>query len=280
MTNQQNSSLPRDIENNAKQPHFNIHKIGIVARNYNTINDFSNLLPQILKELDNEGCDAALFSLYTIVPRDDLRDAFKELKNIKAVFLEKFRFGVSGQKIEGHFMDSSPTAEGYFVYYHTSSGWQKYHFYQEFGSRRRDRHGKKTDVGKFIKQEFPKRFLGNCCILLCGETNGVTYSQSKKKVDDKFKLRKAIPENVKIILNPIHDRMTRHEMPKKRNFLSANNRWVISVWNKGKRDKNGKVKNETGPAWDIYHNGKQYPKPIDILQRDGVEIGILDIGKA
>lgn len=38
----------------------------------------------------------------------------------------------------------------------------------------------------------------------------------------------------KIILNPVHDKMTRFEMKLKRRFLPKNNRLVISVWNKEK----------------------------------------------
>ena len=44
---------------------------------------------------------------------------------------------------------------------------------------------------------------------------------------------------------------------------------------KGKKDKNGKVKDGDGPAWTIYHNGNEIK--IDIHKKFGVEIGILDI---
>ena len=44
-----------------------------------------------------------------------------------------------------------------------------------------------------------------------------------------------IPKEANIILNPIHDYMLRPEMKLKREYLSRSERWVISVWNKGKK---------------------------------------------
>ena len=111
--------------------------------------------------------------------------------------------------------------------------------------------------------------------MLCGESNGVKYSRDSKAVHDDFRLRKSIPEQAKIILNPVHDRMTRFEMNLKREFLSKNDRWVISVWNKGKVDKNGKVKDGKRPAWTIFYDGKE--KAVESIPEFGVEIGILDI---
>ena len=68
-------------------------------------------------------------------------------------------------------------------------------------------------------------------------------------------------------------------MKLKRQFLSENGRWVISVWNKGKKDKNGKVRDGFNPAWTVFHNGKE--KKVDLIPNQlGVEIGILDFKKA
>jgi hypothetical protein len=80
-------------------------------------------------------------------------------------------------------------------------------------------------------------------------------------------------------LNSGHDRMTRFEMPLKRRFLSQNNRWVISVWNKGKRDSSDRPRDGTKPPWTVFQNGKEIVvKPIQ--NQMGVEIGILEIGGA
>jgi hypothetical protein len=119
--------------------------------------------------------------------------------------------------------------------------------------------------------------LGNCVVLLCGESNGVKYSKSDKSIHDTYGLAGAIPKEVNIVLNPVHDRMTRFEMNLKREFLSRNNRWVISVWNKGKQDKNGRIKDGFDAAWTVYNNGER--KIVEPISNNfNLEIGILDIG--
>ena len=128
-----------------------------------------------------------------------------------------------------------------------------------------------------------QRLLGNCTILLCGESNIVKYSKASKKIEDKFNFLEVLNKDIKIILNPIHDRMTRFEMKLKRQFLSQNKRWVVSVWNKGKLDKNGNMRDGKKPAWTIYYDGKEKDiKPIvcDIPNKVNIEIGILDLNNA
>ena len=253
------------------KPRLNIGKIGIVTRDYRTkfsneYRDFSHALPQLIKKLDDEGCDTVLFSLFSIIPRKDFDclNTLKGLENIKAVLLEEFQDG------------KNRVAERYVVYHRTPSGWEEYEFYQVFGTITGMPQQKLQD---FVQNEIPKRTLGNCCVLLCGETNGVKYSKADKKIHDTYGLRKAIPSNVNVILNPIHDRMTRFEMKLKRQFLSKNNRWVISVWNKGKQDKNGKIKDGNGPAWTVFHNGIELDVPR--IQNDlGVEIGVVNVKRA
>lgn len=253
------------------KPNLNICKIGIVTRDYqkefpNGYRDFSYALPQLLKHLDDQGCDTVLFSLFSIIPRKgyDCRNALNGLENIKAILLEEFQ-DVDNRK-----------AGRYVIYHRTSSGWDEYEFYQIFSTITGMPQEKIHD---YVQHEIPKRILGNCCVLLCGETNGVKYSQIDKKIHDTFGLRKAIPKNVSVILNPIHDRMTRFEMKLKRRFLSKNNLWVISVWNKGKQDKNGKTKDGNGPAWTVFHKGNEIDAP-KIQNIYGVEIGVLNIKRA
>lgn len=250
-------------------PSLNISKIGMISRDYrykydNGYRDFSHVMPDVLKFLDEKGCDAVLFSLFSIVPRNSfcipIILKYLGLKSIKVVFLEEFK-------------DGKPREADRFIVYHlTDKQWDEYVFYQKFGTIAGM---KQDDINDFVQKEMPKRILGNCCVLLCGETNGVKYSPKNKHIEDTFGLREAIPHESRFVLNPIHDRMTRFEMKLKRQFLSENGRWVISVWNKGKEDKNGKVKDGFNPAWTVFHNGKE--KKVDLIQNQfGVEMGILD----
>ena len=184
--------------------------------------------------------------------------------NIRTILLEEFQDGATRK------------ADRYVVYYRSASSWDEYEFCQSFGTITGMHQDK---LVHFVKHEVPKRIMGNCCVLLCGETNGVKYSKEDKKIHDTFGLRKAIPDQANVILNPIHDRMTRFEMELKRKFLSEKHRWVISVWNKGKQDKNGKTKDGDGPPWTVFHDGKEIDPP-KIQNENGVEIGVLNVRRA
>lgn len=269
MTKHRDVTVQPVIRRGGSKPSLDICRIGIVTRDYrikfpNGYRDFSHTLPKLIKRLDDEGCDTVLFSLFSIIPRKryDCRTALIDLNNIKTILLEEFQDG--GTRKAGR----------YVIYYRAESEWKEYEFYQAFGTVTGMR---QEEIDNFVKHEIPKRIMGNCCVLLCGETNGVKYSKKDKKINDTFKLRKAIPPNVTVILNPIHDRMTRFELKLKRKFLSQNNRWVISVWNKGKQDKNGKTKDGSSPAWTVFHNGREIDAP-KIQTEYGVEIGVLNIG--
>ena len=249
-------------------PRLHIERLGIVSRNYerkygNGLRDFSYVMPALLGLLDEERCDAALFSLFSVIARSDFDIAviLPQLRNIKAVFLEEF-------------LDGEPRrVSRYLVYHKNAGGWQKYELQQQFATITGM---PRNEVLAFVNSELPKRVLGNCAVLICGESNGVKYSKNDQEIHDTFGLAASIPNSVSIILNPVHDRMTRFEMNMKRAFLSKNMRWVVSVWNKGKRDKNGAIKDGTDPAWTVYYNGIKIPA-VSIPNNLEVEIGVLDV---
>lgn len=253
-----------------KAPPLSITRLGIVSRDYrkkypNSYCDFSYSLPDVLRMLDDSACDAVLFSLYSIIPRQgySLRRVFGSLKKIKAVFLEEFWYE-----------DTEREAGQYFVHHCLDRRWEEYCFYQVFGTLT----GMKTsEINSFVKDELLKRIMGNCCVLLCGETNGVKYSPKEKKVNDTFGLRANITDSANLILNPGHDRMSRFEMKLKRSFLSENGRWVVSVWNKGKQfGKNCTTRDGDKPAWTVFNNGKEIVVP-PVDNPFGVELAILEV---
>lgn len=267
MINQSNSFQPNSCETKGQEPDLKISKLGIVSRDYNKVRDFSKSLLEVLKKIDDERCDAVLFSLYSLEKDSfNVQTCLKNLRNIKAVMMEEFKFND----------DKKRKPIRYIVYHKIKDDWHEYVFYQQFGSLK-DPNFKPS----FVKDEIPKRLLGNFCILLCGEPSIVKYSPKDHKVHDPYHFTKAIeaiPGKIKIILNPIHDRMTRFEMKLKRKYLSKNNRWVVSVWNKGKANKNGKVLKEKHPAWTVFYNGNDKTKDIEQrLDVSGVEFGILQI---
>jgi hypothetical protein len=182
-------------------PCLRISRLGIVSRDYrhkyeNGFRDFSQVMLEVLQLLDSKECDAALFSLFSLIPRDgfSVQNVLKELKHVKAVFLEEFEDGKERKAMR------------FVVYHRKPQGWREYEFVQKFGTITGM---PKKDIQDFVKNEMPKRILGGCCVLLCGETNGVKYFSKDKEIKDAFGVRAAIPKNANVILNPIHDRMTR-----------------------------------------------------------------------
>jgi len=260
-----------------KQPRsINIRKLGIVSHDYrrkeqNGYRDFSHTLKKVLMYLDGEDCDSVLFSLFTIVKRNDFKakSALRGLQNIKTVFIEEFLDGSEREAIR------------YVVYYKDDGKWQEYGLTQKFGTVAYTKMFAKKVIEPFVAEVNKQRILGNCTVLLCGETNIVKYSKATGNIEDKHGILNEIPNKVKVILNPIHDRMTRFEMKLKRKYLSERNRWVVSAWNKGKEDKNGKVKDGVRPAWTVFHNGSEVLiEKIGssfIQSQSNIEIGILDI---
>ncbi|MBA3831222.1 MAG: hypothetical protein H0X34_04910 [Chthoniobacterales bacterium] len=141
-------------------------------------------------------------------------------------------------------------------------------FYQRFARSVDSHKGKQSFI-----DEFEQRRIGSCFVILCGETNIVTIRMRDGGVTDEFGfLGKLDNAGVAIVLNPIHDYMRRHEMKKKRAALSANKRWVLSVWNKGK-------KGETATPWTAFHDGQEATGAVQEVQLGipSVRMGVINV---
>ena len=255
---------------------LNINKIGIVSRDYrnrekNGHRDFSYAFKSILTTLDKQECDSVLFSLYTINKRTSfsVESILEELnfENIRTIFLEEFKDSEERVPVKN------------LIYYQDKDKWREQRLTQKFA---RANELTKKRIEDFRKEVKEKRIFGNFAVLLCGETNIVNYKMAIKKIEDQHKFSKILDKDIKVILNPIHDRMTRFEMKLKRKYLSKHKRWVISVWNKGKSDKNGKVNmNHKNPhGWDIYYDGMEKElKPINhnVDNQGDIQIGIVNL---
>jgi hypothetical protein len=286
------------LSSKGKAPRLKARRIGIVSRDYwqkfGGKMDFSSVLKDVLGLLDENKCDTVLFSLWSIIRGRPVKTLLNtmDLNHIKAVLYEGFDLGTrsSDAKKQKKFPATSGST-CYVVCYRKIDEWHEYKLRQVLGSlnaSKRDGQAAKK-AGKTVKvwmdakidclkKEMTRRMLGNCCVLLCGETNGVKYAKKSKSVRDDFGIRKSLRKEVRVILNPIHDRMNRFEMKLKRGFLSHNDRWVVSVWNKGKQDKNGRARDGSDPAWNIFRNGKEEEKVVtSINNKMSLEIGVLEI---
>ena len=257
----------------AVAPNIMARKIGIVARDYNVRfqnghRDFSHALPDVLKLLDDTGCDTVLFSLYSIIPRPDynLREHLLGLHNIRMVCVEEFQDKPRSRK-----------PGKYVVYHRETDEWQEYSFKQAFG--RVNWQGEMSMVSRFAQRQVPRRIIGNCCILICGEANAVKYDKTgTKSIIDPCGVLDAIPAAVNLILSPWHDKTSRFELARKKQFLSMEGRTVVSVWNKGKITKTGQARDGQEPAWAVFNNGNPVPvRPIE--NGFGVDIGVLDVAE-
>lgn len=84
-----------------------------------------------------------------------------------------------------------------------------------------------------------------------------TTNKDDYSVDDKYEILSLIDNKVKIIINQGHDEMGRpHYVSAKRKFLSKNGKYLISVWNKGRKPIDFDHKNSKS-YWEFYHNGKE-----------------------
>lgn len=253
---------------------LNINKIGIVSRDYrnrekNGHRDFSYAFKSILTTLDEQACDSVLFSLYTIDNRTsfNVQNILEELnfENIRTIFLEEFKDSEERVPLEN------------VIYYQDKDKWREQRLTQNFA---RANELTKKRIEDFRKEVKEKRIFGNFAVLLCGETNIVKYNKDDKKIGDPHNYLPLLNEEIKVILNPIHDRMIRPEMKPKREYLSKNQRLVVSVWNKGRSDKNGKVKNYKTPDWTVFYNGMEKElKPLNhnVDNQADIQIGIINL---
>ena len=248
-----------------------------MARDYrdkesNGHSDFSQSFSGILSVLDRNGCDSVLFSPYTFIKRPDFDVTLplNTLTNIRSIFVEEFMMdNCSRTNIES------------IVYFKDEDGWSNYQLGgPRFAKLKYTDSFEKTIIEPFKKEVAEQRIFGNCTMLLCGEINVIKYSKVNKAVHDKFEYLTTLNSNIDVFLNPIHDRITRFEIKLKQKFLSENNRWVVSVWNKGKKDKNCKVRDGKEPSWRAFFNGQE--KQIEFIQHEistngHIEIGCLDL---
>jgi hypothetical protein len=127
-----------------------------------------------------------------------------------------------------------------------------------------------------LLKELPARKFGSSLLLLCGETNIIRTKRRSKKVEDRFDFRAKLKElGIKLIVNPVHDYMRRPEMKTKRAILSEDVGLVVSVWNRGNKDR------EAEAPWTAHLDGEDISARIEektaIPSQPGIRMGLLDV---
>jgi len=238
-------------------------KVAVISHNYNRLNrfgfqDFTEHFSQINMVCDRNGCDTILYALFSWDEQSPVqrtrKTIFDGLKNVESVIIEVGN-KKSLRKVVEIWLNDEESPK----------------MIEQFFARSNEPYERKRD---FI-HDIGHRVFGNTIIILCGESNIINFIPSNSTFRDDFGLNKILKVNdVKVILNPLHDYMTRYEMKKKRSYLSSERRAVITVWNQGKR------KGEARVPWTFFRDGKDMTEQVreispNIASRPDIRIGII-----
>jgi hypothetical protein len=212
------------------------------------------------------GCDTVLYALYTW----DVRSAvpkthealFGQLNHVRRIVMECGDFSPHS---------NDPCYKDLWVEVWLRGELEPFIMRQRFN---------KSNASPSSKQAFindlAQRRIGDALLVLCGETNIAGTEDHSDHIKDPYKFAEHLREaGVRLVLNPVHDHMKRHEMLKKLRFYSLGGRTVISVWNKG----NGR---EPKMLWTVFHDGDDRTAEVTeisppVPERPDIRIGIVSI---
>jgi hypothetical protein len=238
-----------------------IKKIALVSHklaNEQGLPDCSQHFAQINKRCDEQGCDTVLYALYTWDERSPVPKShaaiFGNLAHVQRVIVEVGKPEDSYEQCHVEvWLRSQPDAV---------VAQQRFAFSKDPDRRK----------SQFIL-DLPGRMVKGACLVLCGETNIVSFHWDE--VNDPFRFVDRLRElDVGLVLNPIHYYMG-PRMRRKRRFYSLDSRIVVSVWNHGK-------KRESHNPWTVFHDGSEKTSAVQELSRPfadrpDIRIGIVDV---
>jgi hypothetical protein len=243
-----------------------IKKVALISHDYNVLDsrghfDYSEHFGRINKVCDHQGCDTILYALWTIdstAPLKRTQDTiFRSLSHLQRVIVEIYDPPDSFDHVETWVRGSE----------HPIVARQR--FAQSSASD--------TEKQQFLN-DLTVRQVSSAMLMICGESNITSLVRASGQFNDPYRfIGQLQAANTRIILNPIHDYMTRYEMRKKRQFYSREGRTVISVWNQGR----GK---EAWLPWTVFHDGSEMTNRVRELERPfperpDIRIGIIDVAE-
>lgn len=258
------AGVPASANLPTEQPATRIGKIALVAHDYNVpdcrgLYDYSEHFARINKACDDEGCDTILYALYTWDSASPVArthaSVFDGLEHVQRVLVEV-----------GEPPDSFDHVEV----------WRRGHEEPVVARQRFATSSSPTGDKQRFLDDLPARRIADALLVLCGESNIVRLKRASKKIEDGLGFRDRLRElKVRVVLNPIHDYMTRYEMREKRRFCSQDGRTVVSVWNKGR----GK---ESWLPWTVFHDGEEQTDRVreikaPFTERPDIRIGLVEL---
>jgi hypothetical protein len=220
--------------------------------------DFAEHFAQINQICDGRGCNSILYSLFTWDENSPLprtyQAIFDGLKDVQCVILEVGSRKSARKVVEVWLRDEE----------------RPLLFEQSFAKS-----SEPHELKRNLIREIHKRIIGNGIIVICGESNIANFIPQNGTFRDDFGFNSILrSHDVKVMFNPLHDYMTRYEMKRKRSYYSTDQRYVITVWNQGKR------KGESHFPWTVFCNGEDLTDKVQevshsISERRDIRIGIV-----
>jgi hypothetical protein len=247
-----------------EEPAAQIRKIALISHDYNVpdsrgLYDYSEYFARINKLCDDQGCDTILYALFTWDSNSPVTrthgSIFDGLEHVQRVLVE---------------VGEPPDTFDHVEVWRRSRA-EPVVARQRFATSS----SPPADKQRFL-DDLPARRIADALLLLCGESNIVKLKRASKKIEDGFGFRDRLRElHVRVVLNPIHDFMTRYEMREKRRFCSRDGRTVVSVWNKGR----GK---ESWLPWTVFHDGEERTDRVreieaPFAERPDIRIGLVEL---
>ena len=118
----------------------------------------------------------------------------------------------------------------------------------------------------------PARSFGSTMFLACGEANIISTQRGSTATVDEFGFMNHLSER-RLILNPLHTYMVRHEMKEKRRRYSEGGRVVLSVWNPGYQ------LHESDVPWQAFDDGREITERISrvALAQRSIHLGVFEL---
>jgi len=198
---------------------------------------FDPFLADVAATAEAAGCDTVVYALWShdlrkMKPLDEVR-VFGSTKKVQTVVLEVL--DGKDDRVEVWRKGAAPHS-----------------FRQRFTRSKSPPSSKQA----FMKG-LPARTFGSTLMMACGETNIIATRRDSDEIVDPFGFANWLKKNrPRLILNPGHSYMRRHEMTTKR-ALYSKGRTLLSVWNRGEHPPESLV------PWQAFVDGEERTGQID-----------------
>jgi hypothetical protein len=215
---------------------------------------FDPFLADVAATAEAEGCDTVVYALWShdlrkMKPLDEAR-VFGSTKKVQTAVLEVL--DGKDARIEVWRRGAAP------------------HSFQQRFTR--------SSSSPSSKQAFmdglPARTFGSTLMMACGETNIVSTRRDSDEIVDPFDFRGWLKKKrPRLILNPSHSYMRRHEMATKR-ALYSKGRTLLTVWNRGEKPPESQL------PWQAFVDGKERTDDIhevEFPKTNEIRIGVFEL---